>query len=96
MHSWDRPPGRRLGQELQCMFRERAGGIYVETITVIIEGEVSNEKKEEFRNNLKQAWMEPFGNVTDKACPYEPVLKLTEDATIVRQVKQLTERVECA
>jgi hypothetical protein len=75
---------RGYGEDLQCMFRTRAGGCFVETITVL-----TDETKEEFRTSLNQGWTEPIGNKKFEKEPREPVLNWMDDPTTLQQAKQM-------
>jgi hypothetical protein len=76
--SWDRPPVQ-YGRELQYMFRPRAGGRFVETITVLTDERV----KEEIWASLVQGWTELFGNeTTDEEYSLEPELIRMDDAAL--------------
>jgi hypothetical protein len=78
---------RAYGQELQYMFRPRAGGSFVETITILTDTIV-----EEFRTSLEQGWTEPFGNEKFEKEPREPILNWMDDATTLQQAKQFIDR----
>jgi hypothetical protein len=80
--------GLRCGRELQGMFSPRAGGRFVETITVITDEIV----KEGFWTSLNQGWTELFGRERAEAS-HEPVLKRMHDAATLQKVKQLADRV---
>jgi hypothetical protein len=77
---------RRYGQSLQIMFRRRAGGRYVKTITLLTPEEI----KKEMWDSFKRGWTELFGNeeILENEFP-EPELVCVSNVDTVLQVNQL-------
>jgi hypothetical protein len=69
------------------MFRTRAGGRFVETITVL-----TDEIVEEFQTSLVIGWTELFGNEKIEKKPRETVLNWMDDAATFQQATKILEQ----